>query len=592
VHETAAKLSPDCRSQGAETKRARVSRATAAGCLRRRVGGRRVPPGGSSTGCRPKTELQGQVHLTLLHTSDIHSRLFPYNVQLGQVDAGLGLGEATRLSTSAAPRASRTSSAASGRAPRGLHLDGGDCFQGAPVFNFYSGEAEIRALSAMGTDAMIVANHEFDGRAEPRHQIQNSGRASRSSSPTTSWRTRRIPARRPSVRSPSPSSLQPRRPQGRRHRHGQPLQHDVDLRSAEPPRDHPPRDDRGRAVLRRPPAPVRRRGRLRHAPGPRRRSAHDRDDERHRRGARWPQPHRPAAPEAGAGLLAPTREREASTTSRPQVPRPEDFGRGCTADVPPAQLPLLRYAPLHQGRCKVKRYCAPRPVVLAHSGAFAKYVGRLDLILSQRPERSSAGQRLRPEQRLRGPHQRYHALPGERAVPEDPSSPRCSSRTSRASTRRQPRAARRLRPRRLAPHSPRAAATRRSATWSPRRCGCASASRPTSRSPTARASAPIWCPVPSPSSRCTTSSPSTTPSRRCSSRASRCRISSTSWRRSAGRGCVSQVQIAGARVVVDCTRTAEGQAQPGIGLQHLRGRHQPAARLRHRRGVSRTHPKT
>src|SRR6478609_2091702 len=53
---------------------------------------------GSGTGCStdngPATHLQGQVHLTLIHTSDIHSRLFPYNLQLGQVDSGLGLGEA------------------------------------------------------------------------------------------------------------------------------------------------------------------------------------------------------------------------------------------------------------------------------------------------------------------------------------------------------------------------------------------------------------------------------------------------------------------------------------------------------------------
>jgi 5'-nucleotidase / UDP-sugar diphosphatase len=55
-----------------------------------------------------------------------------------------------------------------------LHLDGGDCFQGAPIFNFFSGEAEIRSLSAMGADAMIVANHEFDrGALNLGLQLQN-----------------------------------------------------------------------------------------------------------------------------------------------------------------------------------------------------------------------------------------------------------------------------------------------------------------------------------------------------------------------------------------------------------------------------------
>lgn len=119
-----------------------------------------------TTGCEkdtPPTRLKGQVHLTLLHTSDIHSRLFPYDLQLGQVDAGLGLGAATTIANvGGAARISHIIGRERARSSRVLHLDGGDCFQGAPIFNFYSGEAEIRTLSAMGVDAMIVANHEFD----------------------------------------------------------------------------------------------------------------------------------------------------------------------------------------------------------------------------------------------------------------------------------------------------------------------------------------------------------------------------------------------------------------------------------------------
>jgi 5'-nucleotidase/UDP-sugar diphosphatase len=112
---------------------------------------------------QPQPHLKGQVHLTLLHTSDIHSRLFPYNAQLGQVDAGLGLGEANSIvNIGGAARVSHIIGRERARAKRVLHLDGGDCFQGAPIFNYYSGEAEIRTMAAMGTDAMIVANHEFD----------------------------------------------------------------------------------------------------------------------------------------------------------------------------------------------------------------------------------------------------------------------------------------------------------------------------------------------------------------------------------------------------------------------------------------------
>ncbi len=121
-----------------------------------------VAPGCGQTG-KPAVQLKGQVHLTLLHTSDLHSRLFPYNAQLGQIDAGLGLGEANTIANiGGAARVSHIVGRERARASRVLHLDGGDCFQGAPIFNYYSGEAEIRTLAAMGTDAMIVANHEFD----------------------------------------------------------------------------------------------------------------------------------------------------------------------------------------------------------------------------------------------------------------------------------------------------------------------------------------------------------------------------------------------------------------------------------------------
>ncbi len=120
----------------------------------------------SMGGCEsssPPTQLHGQVHLTLLHTSDIHSRLFPYNFQIGQVDAGLGLGEVDSITNvGGVARISHIIGRERARSGRVLHIDGGDCFQGAPVFNFFAGEAEIKSLSSMGVDAMLIANHEFD----------------------------------------------------------------------------------------------------------------------------------------------------------------------------------------------------------------------------------------------------------------------------------------------------------------------------------------------------------------------------------------------------------------------------------------------
>lgn len=107
-------------------------------------------------------DLVGQdIRLTFVHTSDIHSRLFPYSFVPNTFDQGYGLvrdggpfGGIARIATIA--KQIRKS------ANRSLWLDSGDCFQGAPVFNLFKGEAEMRALSLAGLDGMVVGNHEFD----------------------------------------------------------------------------------------------------------------------------------------------------------------------------------------------------------------------------------------------------------------------------------------------------------------------------------------------------------------------------------------------------------------------------------------------
>jgi 5'-nucleotidase/UDP-sugar diphosphatase len=107
-------------------------------------------------------DLVGQdIRLTLVHTADIHSRLFPYHFEPNTFDQGYGLsrdggpyGGIARIA--AVARKIRAS------ANRSLWLDSGDCFQGAPVFNLFKGEAELRALSLAGVDGMVIGNHEFD----------------------------------------------------------------------------------------------------------------------------------------------------------------------------------------------------------------------------------------------------------------------------------------------------------------------------------------------------------------------------------------------------------------------------------------------
>jgi len=115
---------------------------------------------GGCTVRRAQPDLVGQdIRLTVIHTSDIHSRLFPYNFVPNTFDRGYGLlnapfGGIARIST-LVKQIRKTSN-------RSLWLDSGDCFQGAPVFNEFKGEAEMRALTVAGLDGAVLGNHEFD----------------------------------------------------------------------------------------------------------------------------------------------------------------------------------------------------------------------------------------------------------------------------------------------------------------------------------------------------------------------------------------------------------------------------------------------
>lgn len=117
-----------------------------------------------ASGCNSPGEaynLSGDVRLTLLHTADWHSRLFPYFQQVNQTDLNLGL-DPSKAPFGGAARMNYLIQRERRHADRVLHLDSGDCFQGAPIFNFFNGEAEVRALAHTGVDAVVVGNHEFD----------------------------------------------------------------------------------------------------------------------------------------------------------------------------------------------------------------------------------------------------------------------------------------------------------------------------------------------------------------------------------------------------------------------------------------------
>jgi 2',3'-cyclic-nucleotide 2'-phosphodiesterase (5'-nucleotidase family) len=111
-------------------------------------------------------DLSGQdIRLTVLHTSDWHSRLIPYVItppvpvqSLGLLPENAPFGGASRMMTLIKQERAR--------AERSIHIDSGDCFQGAPIFNEFYGEPEIRALNLVGLDAMVIGNHEFDAGAD------------------------------------------------------------------------------------------------------------------------------------------------------------------------------------------------------------------------------------------------------------------------------------------------------------------------------------------------------------------------------------------------------------------------------------------
>jgi 5'-nucleotidase len=88
--------------------------------------------------------------ITILHTNDTHSQIDP--LPPNDVNAGKG-GVARRATLVKRIRKEN---------PNTLLVDAGDVMQGTPYFNFYRGEVEYKAMSAIGYDAGTLGNHEFD----------------------------------------------------------------------------------------------------------------------------------------------------------------------------------------------------------------------------------------------------------------------------------------------------------------------------------------------------------------------------------------------------------------------------------------------
>src|SRR5688572_32545323 len=95
-----------------------------------------------------------EVVITILHTNDTHSQIDP----LPPNDRNAGKGGVARRAT-LVKRIRKEN-------PNTLLVDAGDVLQGTPYFNFYKGEVEYKAMSAIGYDAGTLGNHEFDNGVE------------------------------------------------------------------------------------------------------------------------------------------------------------------------------------------------------------------------------------------------------------------------------------------------------------------------------------------------------------------------------------------------------------------------------------------
>ncbi len=92
--------------------------------------------------------------ITILHTNDTHSQIDP----LPANDRNAGKGGVARRAT-LIKRIRKEN-------PNTLLIDAGDVLQGTPYFNFYKGEVEYKAMSAIGYDVRTLGNHEFDNGVE------------------------------------------------------------------------------------------------------------------------------------------------------------------------------------------------------------------------------------------------------------------------------------------------------------------------------------------------------------------------------------------------------------------------------------------
>lgn len=94
-----------------------------------------------------------QKELTILHTNDTHSCIFPLAATLADTALADRGGYLRRVEAIKQERSID---------PDLLLFDSGDFSQGSPYYSMYKGDVEIKLMNRMRYDAATIGNHEFD----------------------------------------------------------------------------------------------------------------------------------------------------------------------------------------------------------------------------------------------------------------------------------------------------------------------------------------------------------------------------------------------------------------------------------------------
>lgn len=101
--------------------------------------------------------------LTILHLNDLHGHILPY-VDKSVLDDQPVSGAAYFAAMIARERSKN---------PEGtLLLAAGDMFQGTPISNVFRGRSVMEIMNALGFDAMVLGNHEFDWGRDALEQLR------------------------------------------------------------------------------------------------------------------------------------------------------------------------------------------------------------------------------------------------------------------------------------------------------------------------------------------------------------------------------------------------------------------------------------